>query len=84
MDSVEVTSQQLSVTPQEAEGHHRMAAAGIDASKLSFVLQYFDTTYIRTPPGMLKIAQLVSTSLDCVIVVDWRVTANDEKTHEIL
>lgn len=37
-----------------------MAAAGIDASKLAFVLQYFDTTYIRTPPGMLKIAQLVS------------------------
>lgn len=37
-----------------------MAAPGIDASKLALVLQYFDTSYIRTPPGMLKIAQLVS------------------------
>ncbi|OQR73644.1 hypothetical protein BIW11_09607 [Tropilaelaps mercedesae] len=37
-----------------------MAAAGIDVSKLAFLLQYFDTSYIRTPPGMLKIAQLVN------------------------
>lgn len=37
-----------------------MAAAGIDMTKLAFVLQYFDTSYIRTPPGMLKLAQLVN------------------------
>lgn len=53
-----------------------MAGAGIDASKLAFVLQYFDTSYIRTPPGMLKIAQLVSSDdswIQCVMNDRWSV-----------
>ncbi|XP_022708260.1 CKLF-like MARVEL transmembrane domain-containing protein 7 isoform X1 [Varroa jacobsoni] len=44
-----------------------MAAPGIDASKLAFVLQYFDTSYIRTPPGMLKIAQLVNALIGFIL-----------------